>query len=208
MIELWHCRDSRSLRALWMLEEIGLPYRLHLMTFPPRVSDPGFLEVNPLGTVPYLIDGATRMTESAAIAQYLARRYGGDLAVAVDDPAYGDWLNWLHHSDATLTFPQTLVLRYGRFEPRDRRQPQVVEDYTQWFFARLKLVNTRLETQEYLAAGRFTAADVAVGYAVHLADVIGIGVGLKPQTRAWLERLRARPAFHRAQAHGAPLPGV
>lgn len=208
MIELWHCKDSRSLRALWMLEEIGLPYRLHLMSFPPRVSDPSFLEVNPLGTVPYLIDGATRMTESAAIAQYLARRYGGDLAVAPDAPEYGDWLNWLHHSDATLTFPQTLILRYGRFESRDRRQPQVVDDYTQWFFARLKLVNNRLETQEYLTAGRFTAADVAVGYAVHLADVIGIGAGLKPQTRAWLERLRARPAFQRAQSHGAPLPGV
>lgn len=208
MIELWHCKDSRSLRALWMLEEIGLPYRLHLMTFPPRVSDPSFLEVNPLGTVPYLIDGTTRMTESAAITQYLARRYGGDLAVAPEDAEYGDWLNWLHHSDATLTFPQTLILRYGRFESRDRRQPQVVDDYTQWFFARLKLVNQRLETAEYLTAGRFTAADVAVGYAVHLADVIGIGAGLKPQTRAWLERLRARPAFQRAQAHGAPLPGV
>ena len=208
MIELWHCRDSRSLRALWMLEEIGLPYRLHLMTFPPRVSDPSFLEVNPLGTVPYLIDGATRMTESAAITQYLARRYGGDLAVAPDAPEYGDWLNWLHHSDATLTFPQTLILRYGRFESRDRRQPQVVEDYAQWFFARLKLVNQRLEGAEYLTAGRFTAADVAVGYAVHLADVIGIGAGLKPQTRAWLDRLRARPAFQRAQTQGAPLPGV
>ena len=208
MIELWHCKDSRSLRALWMLEEIGLPYRLHLMTFPPRLSDPAFLEVNPLGTVPYLIDGATRMTESAAITQYLARRYGGDLAVAPDAPEYGDWLNWLHQSDATLTFPQTLILRYGRFEPRDRRQPQVVDDYTQWFFARLKMVNTRLETQEYLCAGRFTAADIAVGYAVHLADVIGIGAGLKPQTRAWLDRIRARPAFQRAQAHGAPLPGV
>lgn len=208
MIELWHCKESRSLRALWMLEEIGLPYRLHLMRFPPRLSDPTYLEVNPLGTVPYLIDGDTHMTESAAITQYLARRYGGDLAVAPEAPEYGDWLNWLHQSDATLTFPQTLILRYGRFEPRDRRQPQVVEDYTQWFFARLKLVNQRLEGQEYLTAGRFTAADIAVGYAVHLADVIGIGAGLKPQTRAWLDRIRARPAFGRAQAQGAPLPGV
>jgi glutathione S-transferase len=208
MIELWHCKDSRSLRALWMLEEIGLPYRLHLMTFPPRLSDPSFLGVNPLGTVPYLIDGETRMTESGAITQYLATRHGGPLAVAPDDPAYGDWLNWLHHADATLTFPQTLVLRYGRFETKDRRQPQVVEDYTQWFFARLKLVNARLEAEEYLCAGRFTAADVAVGYALYLADVIGLGAHLKPQTRAWLDRLTARPAFQRANAHGAPLPGV
>ncbi len=208
MIELWHCKDSRSLRALWMLEEIGLPYRLHLMTFPPRLSDPSFLGVNVLGTVPYLIDGQTRMTESCAITQYLATRHGGDLALAPDEAEYGDWLNWLHHADATLTFPQTLVLRYGRFEQRDRRQPQVVEDYTQWFFARLKLVNTRLEGADYLCAGRFTAADVAVGYALYLADVIGLGAHLKPQTRAWLDRLTARPAFQRANAQGAPLPGV
>jgi glutathione S-transferase len=207
MMELWHCRDSRSLRALWTLEELGLAYTLHLRDFPPRVTDPTFVEVNPLGTVPFLKDGETRMTESSAIVHYLVTRYGdGALAVAADDPAYGDWLNWLYHSDATLTFPQTLVLRYGRFEPKERRQPQVVEDYTQWFLSRLKLVNTRLENADYLCAGRFTGADIAVGYALYLADVIGLGAHLKPQTRAYLDRLTARDAFQRAVAHGNPLP--
>ncbi len=76
MIELWHCKDSRSLRALWTLEELGLDYRLHLLHFPPRLTDPGYTAINPLGTVPYLTDGDTRMTESSAIAHYLARRYG------------------------------------------------------------------------------------------------------------------------------------
>jgi len=208
MIELWHCKDSRSLRALWTLEELGLPYRLHLLTFPPRLSDPAFVGINPLGTVPFLRDGETALTESSAIAHYLARRAGSDLAPAPEAPEYGDWLNWMYHADATLTFPQTLVLRYGRFEPKERRQPQVVEDYTQWFFARLKLVNQRLETQAYLCGGRFTTADIAVGYAVYLAEVIGLGPHLKPQTRDWLQRLTARPAFVRANAHGAPLPGV
>lgn len=208
MIVLWHCKDSRSLRALWTLEELGLDYRLHLLQFPPRLTDPGYSAINPLGTVPYLTDGATRMTESSAIAHYLARRYGeGRLAVAPEEPAYGDWLNWLYHSDATLTFPQTLLLRYGRFEPKDRRQPQVVEDYTQWFFSRLKLVNARLEEHEYLAADRFTAADIAVGYALYLAETIGLGASLKPQTRAYLDRLTARPAFQRANALGAPSLG-
>ncbi len=207
MIELWHCKDSRSLRALWTLEELGLEYGLHLLEFPPRVSDPGFLDHNPLGTVPFLRDGDIAMTESSAIAHYLTRRHGdGSLAVAPDDPAYGDWLNWLYHSDATLTFPQALVLRYGRFEPKDRRQPQVVEDYTKWFLARLKLVNARLEHAEYLAADRFTAADIAVGYALYLGRTIGIGQHYKPQTAAYLDRLTARPAFQRANAHGKPLP--
>ncbi|WP_068304337.1 glutathione S-transferase family protein [Pararhodobacter sp. CCB-MM2] len=208
MIELWHCKDARSLRALWTLEELELPYTLHLLKFPPRFTDPGFTEVNSLGTVPYLKDGETRMTESSGIAHYLATRYGeGTLAVAPDSPDYGDWLNWMYHSDATLTFPQTLVLRYGRFEPKERRQPQVVDDYTQWFFSRLKLVNARLEGHEYLCADRFTAADITVGYALYLTELIGLGAHLKPQTRAYLERLMERPGFQRANDQGQPLLG-
>lgn len=206
MIELWHCKDARSLRALWTLEELGLPYRLHLLAFPPRLHDPAYLEVNPLGTVPYLIDGTTRMTESSAIAQYLAARHGqGGLDVAPHDPDFGAYLNWLHHADATLTFPQTLILRYARFEPRERRQPQVVADYTQWFLARLKLVNQRLESADFLCAGRFTAADIAVGYALFLGEVIGLAEHFKPQTRAYLARLKQRPAFIRANEPGTPL---
>ena len=209
MMELWHCKDSRSLRALWTLEELGLDYKLHLLDFPPRASNPEYLEKNPLGTVPWLVDGETRMSESSAICHYLARRHGtGTLAVTPESPVYGDWLNWLYHSDATLTFPQTLILRYGRFEPKERRQAQVVEDYTQWYLARLKLVNARLEEAEYLCAGRFTAADIAVGYALYLGKVIGLAQHYKPQTAAYLERLMARPAFQRANAHGKPLPGV
>ena len=77
MIKLYHCMSARSFRALWMLEELGLPYELVMLPFPPRALAPGYLDDNPLGTIPLLIDGATRMTESAAICQYLAARDGG-----------------------------------------------------------------------------------------------------------------------------------
>jgi glutathione S-transferase len=66
------------------------------------------------------------------------------VAVAASDPAYGDYLNFLHFGEATLTFPQALVLRYGHFEPPERRQPQVVEDYTRWFLSRLRTLEPRL----------------------------------------------------------------
>ena len=203
MIELWHCHDSRSLRPLWALEELGVPYSLHMLKFPPRVTDPGYLDINPLGTVPFLRDVDVTLTESSACSHYLAQRYGaGGLGVAMEDPAYGDWLNWQYHSDATLTFPQTLLLRYGRFEPKERRQPQVVDDYTQWFLSRLKLVNARVADHEWLCAGRFTSADIAVGYALILGEIIGLSQHYKPQTQAYLERLSARPALQRARAHG------
>ena len=196
---LYHCMSARSFRPLWMLEELGLPYELRMLRFPPRVLDKSFREVNPLGTVPLFIDGETRMTESAAICQYLAARYGPTpLDVGVADPDFGAYLNYLHFGEATLTFPQTLVLRYSRFEPDVRRLPQVATDYTRWFLARLCTVELRLAESDYLCAGRFTAADVSVGYALMLAEYVGLGEQFTPAVARYWDRLRGRDAFRRA----------
>ncbi|PRY73678.1 glutathione S-transferase family protein [Halomonas ventosae] len=199
MIHLHHCISARSFRPLWMLEELGLPYELVLHDFPPRVHDEAFLAINPLGTVPAFLDGEVRMTESAAICQYLAARHPeAGLDVASQDPAYGDYLNFLHFGEATLTFPQTLVLRYGQFEPPERRLPQVVEDYSRWFLSRLRSLEPRLETRRWLCAERFTAADVSVGYALLLASHLGLDERFKPSVRDYWARLQAREAFRRA----------
>lgn len=201
MITLHHCVSARSFRSLWLLEEIGVPYELVMHDFPPRVCDEAFLEINPLGTVPALFDDGVAMTESAAICQYLAGRHPqAGLAVTPDDPAYGDYLNFLHFGEATLTFPQTLVLRYGRFEPEERRLPQVVEDYSRWFLSRLRTLEPRLEREAFVCAGRFTAADVSVGYALLLASYIGLDERFKPAVAAYWQRLQAREAFQRAKA--------
>ena len=199
MMVLYHCVSARSFRPLWMLEELGLPCELRMLPFPPRALARHYLEENPLGTVPLLVDGATRMTESAAICQYLAARHGaGAFDVSPEDPAYGAYLNWLHMSDATLTFPQTLVLRYTHFEPPERLQPQVAADYARWFLARLRAVDTALQNAEYLCAGRFMAADVAVGYALLLAQHLGLSAQFPPAVAAYWQRLQARPAYQRA----------
>ncbi len=199
MIRLHHCVDARSFRPLWALEELGLDYELKVMPFPPRYRAKEFMAVNPLGTIPALEDGETFMTESAAIVQYLVTRYGpSSLAVAPDEPAYGAWLNWLHFGEATLTFPQTLVLRYRQFEPG--RAEAAADDYAKWFLARLRAVDRALEAQEYLCAGRFTAADISVGYALLLATQLGFDANFKPQTAAYWARLQARPAFQSAKA--------
>lgn len=194
MIELYHCPDARSFRVLWALEELGLPYKLHVLPFPPRARAPEYLEINPLGTVPAMIDGATFMTESAAIVQYLATRYGPTpLAVGPDEADYGAWLNWLSFGEATLTFPQTLVLRYRTLEPG--RAEVVADDYARWFLARLKAVDRALENAEHLCAGRFTAADISVGYALLLARSLKLSEGFSPLVQAYWERLKGRPAF-------------
>jgi glutathione S-transferase len=199
MIELYHCADARSFRALWTLEEMGLSYRLHMLPFPPRLMQPQYLELNPLGTVPLLVDGNLRMTESAAISQYLATRYGpSSLAVGADEADYGLWLDWLHRGEATLTFPQTIVLRYSLLEP-DPALQRVIDDYGQWFGSRLRHVTRALADREWLCADRFTVADVSVGYALLLARTLGLDRKFSPELLAYWARLSGRPGFVAAQ---------
>jgi len=200
-VKLWHCRDARSFRALWTLEELGTPYELVNLPFPPRWRQPDYLSVNPLGTIPFLEDGPARLTESAAICQYLAVKAGSDLAVAPDEPDYGAWLNWLHHGEATLTFPQTLVFRYNVLEPPEKRQPQVAADYKRWFLARTVLAETALaDGRDWLCAGRFTVADISVAYALLFAETLGHLGDIGPNLRAFWDRCQARPGFQRAKA--------
>jgi glutathione S-transferase len=150
--------------------------------------------------VPYFIDGSVRMTESSAICHYLVEKYRRfEYGLKPDDDQYGTYLNWLYQSDATLTFPQTIFLRYSQLEPAERRLPQAAEDYRKWFLARLRLLDEHVIRHEYLCDGRFTIADITVGYALFLGENLGIADDYRPQTRTYLERLKARPGFQAAR---------
>ena len=198
-IVLYHCPDARSFRPLWTLEEMGLEYELRTLPFPPRVLQRDYLEVNPLGTVPYMIDGGVRMSEASGICHYLVERYGPTpLAVSVSEPEYGAYLNWLYFSDATLTFPQTIYLRYSVLEPEERRLPQAAADYKRWFAGRLRAVEAATGDRELLCAGRFTIADICVAYGLRLAVGIGLGECLGPNATRYLDRLKALPSYQRA----------
>ena len=202
-MKLYHCVNARSLRPLWALEEMDLDYELVVMPFPPRLEYEGYLDINPLGTVPALIDGALTMTESAAICQYLVDRYGPHpIGMIVDEPGYGDYLNWLHRSDATLTFPQSIVLRYSRLESEERRIPQAVEDYSIWYLSRLRSVESALEDREFLCGERFTIADITVGFALFMGVSLGLDERYKPNCKRYLANLMQRPAFVRAREKG------
>ena len=202
-LKLFHCTRARSMRPLWTLIEMGLDHELITMPFPPRVTTRDYLKINPLGTIPCLLDGdgddAINMTESAAICQYLVDRHGPtDLAVRVDEPDYGAYLNWLHRSDATLTFPQTLVLRYTQLEPEERRNSQVATDYRRWFLARLRCVELALADRQYLCAKRFTIADICVTYALVLAEQLEIGEAFTPNIKRYWDHITQRPGYQQA----------
>jgi glutathione S-transferase len=93
------------------------------------------------------------------------------------------------------------VLRYSRLEPKERRLPQAVEDYSIWYLSRLRCVEEALEGgRQYLCADRFTIADIAVHFALFLGQTLGLHERYKPNCRAYLERLMERPGFQRAMA--------
>jgi len=204
-VKLWHCAGARSLRVLWTLEELGLDYEVEILPFPPRILQREYLEINSLGTVPYFVDGDTGMTESTAICQYLVDRYRRfEFGLEPAHPEYGAYLNWLHHADATLTFPQTIAMRYYFLEPTPEKQA-VADDYAKWFIARLRRLDHHLESHDYLVDGRFTIADIAVAYALYLGRALKFDERYQPQTAAYLARLMERPAFRRADEQGEPL---
>lgn len=196
---LYHCKGARSLRAVWCMEEMSIDYQLETLPFPPRVFKKDYLELNPLGTIPLFLDGTTKMTESSGICHYLVERYGPTpLRVDPADPEYGAYLNWLYYSDATLTFPQTLFLRYTRLEPEERRVPQVADDYKKWFWGRLRAVENATRDREFLCCERFTIADICVGYGLHLAQSLGIDE-FKENTQRYWSTLQALPSYQRVK---------
>mmetsp|Transcript_26015 Transcript_26015/g.42943 ORF Transcript_26015/g.42943 Transcript_26015/m.42943 type:complete len:240 (-) Transcript_26015:250-969(-) len=220
---LWHCARARSLRVLWMFEELQLQrhsqYSLELLSFPPRQHHKDFLQKNILGTIPWFehweagdVSPRAAMSESCAVPIYLATLLGSPLVVQPSERDFSSFLNWCFAADATLTFPQAITMRYGVFERG--RADAAAEDYARWYLARLRFLNSTLDDgREYLCANRFTVADVCVAYALFSASPPGLlGEALiamgrealsaryKPQTAAYLKRMMERPAFCAARS--------
>ncbi|NQX95082.1 MAG: glutathione S-transferase family protein [Erythrobacter sp.] len=197
---LYTCVGSRGLRCTWAAEEAGVDLDLKILPFPPRHKAPDYLEINPLGTVPLLIDGEARLTESCAIAHYLHTFRGAtDMVIQPGEADYGAYLDYTYHADATLTFPQTVYMRFALFEA-DKGWGEAGQAYAKWFYKRLVKVEERLATREYLCGGRFTVADICIGYALILAGKVGLDEGVPEPLKAYRERLTARDAYKAAVA--------
>ena len=198
MITIWGGQTSRSLRVVWVLEEMGLPYSLRQVDMLAAEQGPAFLAVNPADYIPAMQDGDVVMVESIAIMEYLMARYGPTpLAPAAHDPAFPAYQQFLHLGEAGLaTLMMPVVV--SRFKaPESERENWGATWCLKSFAKRLKLVSRRLETSPYLAGEAFTAADISVTYALSLGQR-HCGVTLGDIEQAYLSRTTGRDAYRRA----------
>jgi glutathione S-transferase len=199
-MKLYHCKGSRSTRVLWMLEELGLDYELETLPFDPKaLQSVDYLELNPFGKVPVLVDDAVTMFESVAIIQYLLEHYAdGRFEPARKSPEYGRFLQWMHFGEATLMGPVTQVALHSMLLPAEQRQPAFAEAGRRTFEHYATTLENALQGQSYLVDELFSAADVVVGYTLHVAKQCGILPEQAQNLTAYYERLAARPAFQKA----------
>lgn len=191
--------EGRGLRVVWLLEEMGLPYRLRPVDLLAGVeNDPEFLAINPAGFIPALVDGDVTMVESIAIMEYLIARHGPTaLAPAPHDPAFAPYQQFLHLGEAGLGASIQVVVVSGFVAPEAERHNWGARWALDQFQSRLGLVTRRLAQSPYLAGAGFTAADISVTYALLLARHVG-GFALGEAEAAYVARTTARDGYQRA----------
>jgi glutathione S-transferase len=198
-LTLQHVPLSRSLRVRWLLEELGLPYRLETRSF-ADLRRPEHLALHPLGKVPVLADGEVVLFESGAILQHLLERYAGDrLEPKAGTPERARYLQWFHYAEATLTPPLGLIVRHTMLLPESERLAPVAAGGRAEGRRVLAPVERALDGQSWLLP-EFSAADVMMGYGVKLASLLGLVGEATPNLAAYLARCAERPAYQRALA--------
>lgn len=191
--------EGRGFRVVWLLEEMGVAYRLRPVDLLAGVeNDTEFLAINPGGFIPAIQDGDVTMVESIAIMEYLMARYGPTpLAPEPHDPAFPAYQQFLHLGEAGLAASIYFVVGARNFAPETQRQNWSAGQAQEVFDTRLRLVTRQLARSPYLAGESFTAADISVTYALELGQRSG-GVVLGEAERAYVARTSARPAYERA----------
>ena len=198
MITVWGGSVSRSLRVAWLLEEMGLAYRVRPVDLLSGEADAEFMAINPAGYIPVLQDGDVSMVESIAIMEYLMARYGPTpLAPDPHDAAFPAYQQFLHLGEAGLAASAYFVNSARNLAPESERDNHTARHALETFETRLRLVTRQLARAPYMAGDSFTAADISVAYALNLAKN-GALIPLGEAESAYLARNRARDGYRRA----------
>ncbi len=194
--------EGRGFRVVWLLEEMGMPYRLRDVNLLQDLEkeDPAFLAVNPAGFIPALVDEDVTMVESIAIMQYLTARYGPTpLAPVLGDADYPAYLQFLMMGEAGLSNPMYYYTNMRRIVPEAERHARFERFIMYQFESRLDLMRRQLERTPFIAGERFTAADISVTYALEHARR-GAPYEFEGAVKDYVARMVARDGYRRTMA--------
>lgn len=202
MITLHHCPQSRSMRVLWLLKELGVPHAVQLRAFDKSLRAPDFLSLSPAGRVPALEIDGERMFESAAIMEYLCERFpDAGLGRLPGDPDRMAWLVWLHFAETISQHVAALTQQHILLYDDAMRSPIVMRleaaRVLKCYAAIEARLSTPVENRDHLLTSGFSACDIAVGQAVYLARHFAKTDGF-PELEAWLARITDRDGFRAA----------
>jgi glutathione S-transferase len=191
--------EGRGFRVVWLLEEMGLAYRLRPVDLLAGVeADAEFLAINPAGFIPAVQDGDVTLVESIAIMEYLMARYGPTpLAPAPQEITFPAYQQFLHLGEAGLAAPMYFVVVSRNLAPEAERHNWGAAKALEVFESRLRLVTGRLARSPFLAGDAFTAADISVTYALEFAQRSG-GFVLGEAEKDYVARTTGREAYQRA----------
>ena len=198
-MKIHYAPNTRAVRIVWLFEELGLDYELERYKLgQPEMRAPEYLKVHPMGRVPVLEDGDTRLFESGAIVQYVLAKYGdGRLAPAPGSPEFPAYLQWLHYAEGMIMPQINIIVVETILLPEDRRNPKNAERANRVLTQSLTAVEAGLEGRDYLA-GDFSGADIMTGHACCVAARLGADLSGRPNVAGYVERLNARPALQKA----------
>jgi glutathione S-transferase len=199
-LTLYHAAPSRSSIAHWMLEEVGQPYELHVLSLKNGDNrKPAYLSVNPMGKVPALKHGDTVITEAAAICCYLADAFPqAALAPPIGDTRRGPYLKWLFFGPSCVE-PAIADKAFKRAEA----PPRSALGYGEYDTV-MDVLSDAVRAGPYLLGQQFTAADVVIGSGLRWGMAFKL-IPERPEFTAYTTRLGARAALKRAQAKDAEL---
>ncbi|MDP6828068.1 MAG: glutathione S-transferase family protein [Pseudomonadales bacterium] len=199
MIRIYHAPLMRSIRIIWLAEELGLPYEV-ITVEPQRRTSDAWKAMHPQGKLPVMEDGDLRMIESCAMMQYLLDRYGrGALQPSPGTPEAAHYLQWCWFAESSFARPLGDMAQHTIIRPESERLPAVVEDGRARAEICLGAVEAHMRDKSFLLGDDFSAADIVLGWTLHLASVFDVLTGESaPLTYAYSQRIHARPAAQAA----------
>ncbi len=200
-MKLYFAPNSRAVRIAWLLEELGLEYEVEKYTVGDRaLRTPEYYKIHPMGRIPVLQDGETRIYESGAIVQYLLARHGnGKFVPDVNDPSFPEYLQWLHYAEGSIMGQVNILVVETILLPPEKRNDVNVNRALKLLRVALGNVDNRLQDREYLT-GTFTGADIMTGHACFGAMNAGAEIDDYEHLNAYINRLLKRPALEKARS--------